>query len=391
MTMNHTHRLILTASISIAVLTLSGCASRGYDRVCDWCDDASQAQLRKDVAECNAIAEAKVPNVSFTRKTGRIITTHGSTTCSTNKRGETTCSTGSSYTYPEEASVDATNYQMRKEVFDKCADARAKNYRPKALPAKAASSPASTPAVAQSFKAPQEALQKPKKATDEGMLLANKAFDSEFGPANKVSDCHRVTATDQNGIGTYCLKPATAQKISNDGRDRYFILGLGERIGANGEPESAHAYAGLVVAMVVEATGGKLIVNAKSHDLTYGSWGAAPGNWTLTRLGADTWGWVNQWDSCSSAQCVGSLVVLTPVGNRIYDTATELPAGMSDEMFELKSVSVEVMFDNRDMNNKYYPIRLKVTETKNDKTPEVRYVTAVFSQSSNRYKLKEFP
>jgi len=122
---------IFIALISIATLILSGCASPGYQRVCDWCDDASKEQLKRDVAECNAISTSQVPYNSITRKTGRIVTSHGSTSCTTSKRGNTTCSTGSTYTYPEEETVDITNYEKRKNLFTVCTDLRAKNYRAK--------------------------------------------------------------------------------------------------------------------------------------------------------------------------------------------------------------------------------------------------------------------
>lgn len=133
----------LITSLSIAVLTLSGCTSRGYQRSCDWCDDASQAQLKNDIVECNAIAEREAPNHSITVKTGRIVTSHGSTTCTTNKRGDRTCTTGSDYTYQEEEERDNTNYQKRKAVFDKCADGKTQNYRPKTTSTKSISSEAS--------------------------------------------------------------------------------------------------------------------------------------------------------------------------------------------------------------------------------------------------------
>jgi hypothetical protein len=124
--------IIAVASSCFAVLVLGGCANHGYDRVCEWCDEASQAQLRKDVAECNAIARYQVPDRSAQRKTGRIVTSHGSTSCTTNKRGEVTCTTGSSYTYPEETTIDITEYDARKKVFMACTDEKGKYYSPKA-------------------------------------------------------------------------------------------------------------------------------------------------------------------------------------------------------------------------------------------------------------------
>lgn len=136
--------LIFIIPLSIATLLLNGCASSGYQRVCDWCDDASQLQLKKDIAECNAMANNQVPDRLERRKTGRIITSHGSTSCTTNKKGDTTCSTGSSYTYPEEETIDVTNYQERRTAFDKCADARVQNYRPKVATTKPDSNQASS-------------------------------------------------------------------------------------------------------------------------------------------------------------------------------------------------------------------------------------------------------
>lgn len=118
----------------VAILALSGCASPGYERSCDWCDEASKAQLRKDVLECNTIATSQVPNASERRKTGRIITSHGSTSCKKDKRGNTNCSTGNSYTYEEEETIDVTDYAARKRTFIECTDLRAKSYRPKASP-----------------------------------------------------------------------------------------------------------------------------------------------------------------------------------------------------------------------------------------------------------------
>ena len=123
--------LALIISLSIASLVVSGCASPGYQRLCDWCDDASQAQLKKDVVECNAMASNQFPDRSERRKTGRIVTSHGSTSCTTNKKGEMTCSTGSTYTYPEEETIDVTDHGARKKLFTECTDAKAKSYRPK--------------------------------------------------------------------------------------------------------------------------------------------------------------------------------------------------------------------------------------------------------------------
>jgi hypothetical protein len=129
-------RLALSALFSIASLALSGCGTSGYQRECDWCDDASKTQLRKDVEECNAEAVRMFPDRSRTYKTGRIVTSHGSTSCSTNKRGDTTCTRGSDYTYEEEVSEDVTDYAARKKQFMECTDLRAKNYTSKAVPSK---------------------------------------------------------------------------------------------------------------------------------------------------------------------------------------------------------------------------------------------------------------
>lgn len=126
-------KIIFIASLSIATLLMNGCGNSGYQRVCDWCDDASQLQLQKDVAECNTLAKNQVPDRSERRKTGRIVTSHGSTSCITNKKGDVTCSTGSTYTYPEEETVDITNYGVRQKIFTECTDAKAKNYRPKTV------------------------------------------------------------------------------------------------------------------------------------------------------------------------------------------------------------------------------------------------------------------
>lgn len=122
---------VLTASFYIATLVLAGCASPGYQRVCDWCDDASQAQLKTDVVECNAMASNQFPDRSERRKTGRIVTSYGSTSCTTSKKGNVTCSTGSTYTYPEEETIDVTDYVARKKFFTECTDAKVQNYRSK--------------------------------------------------------------------------------------------------------------------------------------------------------------------------------------------------------------------------------------------------------------------
>lgn len=145
MTRRNKKNLLLIASLSFTAIVLSACASRGYNYTCDWCDEASQVQLRKDVAECNAVALDLFPYQSSTRKTGRIITSHGSTSCTTNKRGDTTCSTGSSYTYPEKETVDVTNYAARRAAFDNCISPKAQSYRAKVVPTKALSGQSSSP------------------------------------------------------------------------------------------------------------------------------------------------------------------------------------------------------------------------------------------------------
>lgn len=127
-----TKYLIWAVTAAAVAPVLNGCTSPGYQHSCDWCDSASQAQLKKDVLECNAIAREKVPDRSERQETGRIVTTHGSTSCRTDKRGNTTCLTGSSFTYPETESVDTTNYDKRKQIFLKCANEREKNYKPDA-------------------------------------------------------------------------------------------------------------------------------------------------------------------------------------------------------------------------------------------------------------------
>lgn len=127
-------RLALISSLFIATLALNGCASSGYTRTCDWCDEASQAQLKTDLVECNRIASRQVPYSTVSRETGRIVVSHGSTTCRTNKKNATTCSTTPSYTYPEKETVDVTDYGARKAVFDTCIDTKAKSYRPQVAP-----------------------------------------------------------------------------------------------------------------------------------------------------------------------------------------------------------------------------------------------------------------
>ena len=134
-------RLALISFLSIAALALNGCTSPGYMRTCDWCDEASQAQLKTDLVECNEIASRQVPYSTDSRETGRVVVSHGSTTCRTNKKNATTCSTSPSYTYPEKETVDVTDYGARKAVFDTCIDAKAKSYRPRVTPKQFMNSP----------------------------------------------------------------------------------------------------------------------------------------------------------------------------------------------------------------------------------------------------------
>jgi hypothetical protein len=123
--------LILITSLICAILILSGCTNNAYTRKCDWCDSASQEQLKRDVTECNASAQRQFPNRTSTRRTGRIVTSYGSTTCKMDKKGTTTCTRGNDYTYPEELTYDDTDYVRREASFNNCIDIAEKNYRPK--------------------------------------------------------------------------------------------------------------------------------------------------------------------------------------------------------------------------------------------------------------------
>lgn len=146
-----TCNLALITFLFATVLSLSGCGGSGYTRTCSWCDDASQELLKQDINECNAFAYRQYPERSSTRKTGRIITAYGSTTCSTDKRGATTCTRGSDVTYPEEKTYDITDYGQRKETFNKCMDISEKNYRPKSPKAQIITNESSKPAVANQY------------------------------------------------------------------------------------------------------------------------------------------------------------------------------------------------------------------------------------------------
>ena len=124
---------------------------------------------------------------------------------------------------------------------------------------------------------PSNLLELPDMATLTTVLL-----DQVYGTPDKNLGCRLVSA----GADLYCMEIAhSVIKKIVDGK-RLYAVATGRAI------NSAHVTPGLVEAFVVDDKGGKAGLAAKSPRLQMGSWGEAPDNWKLKRLGAKgNWGW----------------------------------------------------------------------------------------------------
>jgi hypothetical protein len=119
-----------------------------------------------------------------------------------------------------------------------------------------------------------------------------RAFMAEFyGPYDKAKKCWISNTSD----GQYCMRPHTLQTIMQDGKKRLFLSAAGS-IDKPGEPNDCHACAGSIGYFVLDATGEKLSVIARSKPyLDDGSYGRATpeDRINVRQIGPDeNYGWV---------------------------------------------------------------------------------------------------
>lgn len=170
----------------------------------------------------------------------------------------------------------------------------------------------------------------------------------------------------------YCLKIDREDHIKADTGQRLYLLMAGDAVDEQGEVNGGHVTSGLIAAFIIEEQNGKTEIIASESDIQMGSYGSAPTQWQLIKLGAgDYWGWKNTHSYGNQGIFGGRYALLAPYGKKIRDIAnlpsdyTNGGACREDDEKKCAQISTEIesklSVDDSDPNAKVYPLKITVT------------------------------
>lgn len=202
------------------------------------------------------------------------------------------------------------------------------------------------------------------KNTDQAMLEANSALEALLGNIyGKYSEQGKCwVSLDRENNQKYCMKIDKVDKINVGTQKRIYALLSGGAINDEGAEESTHALSGMVGAFVIEDLEGQLSILASSPQILMGTWGSAPGEWELLKIGNDNYyGWKSTTGNCHQGYCGSYYVLLAPYGKRVKDIAGVVSSysddgNCSDELCKSTLLEAKLEFDTTNTTVKVFPL-----------------------------------
>lgn len=205
------------------------------------------------------------------------------------------------------------------------------------------------------------------------MVSAHPAVDSIlsriYDGYDQKNACWRVRSETPGGY--CCLKIDRQDRIKTTSGERLYLLLAGECFDRERKPEDAHVSTGMIGALVFAL--GELDVSLLAGDprMPMGSWGIAPTDWTLVKLGAsDYWGWLSTLGYTGQGSMRSVYSILAPYGKRIRDLGGKdgIKAGFDDaaacaEAYGCSTTALETKLDidSRQIDARVFPLRVTLT------------------------------
>lgn len=251
-------------------------------------------------------------------------------------------------------------------------------------------------------------LSSPAQATDlsAGLLAQPKVFWREFmkdfyGSYSRQMKCWISVRAGQR----YCMRPHRLDEV-RVGKQRYvFLVVGGSRMDDNGVLEQYHAAAGAMGLIVLKEVEGQLQTVAKNSLYEdFGSFGQLPSEdlFEVRQIGPnDTYGWTATGGWSGMGITIESTTIYAPIGDKVVSIGT-MPNHYDDEGNcdggkNLQSgapctdYSFELMFDPQDQSQRFYPIVLKLSGSRQGVLYDQSF-TVPFDPQKYRYRdIKDLP
>jgi hypothetical protein len=211
----------------------------------------------------------------------------------------------------------------------------------------------------------------PLAAVDQPKVLWRIVMEGFYGPYDKRQKCWIA----HMGGETVCMRPHRLDQVSIQGVNHYYLVIGGTRLDESGQPQGSHADAGVLGLMIFKDDGKflKLVARNDLHS-SMGSFGSIPDEdqFAVREIGPnDSYGWVANNGWMGQGIMISYSDVFAAVGDTVVDIGT-LPAhydnsGNCEDDKVIGSgepcsdYSSTVMFDSAQRNDRFYPVILKVT------------------------------
>lgn len=192
--------------------------------------------------------------------------------------------------------------------------------------------------------------------------------------------------------GYCCLKIDRQDRLETATGSRLYLLLTGSCYDSEGRPEDMHASPGMVGALVVGLEQNEVRILAGDPRLPMGSWGTAPTDWQLVKLGPeDYWGWLNTlgWSGQGITESV--YTILAPYGQGIRDLGP-IKAGFDDggmcaedDPCPTTSLETRLDIDSLQIGAKVFPLKITVTGQVKGRAFEQRTWSVPFDAKSWSY------
>jgi hypothetical protein len=215
-------------------------------------------------------------------------------------------------------------------------------------------------------------------------------LDKTYGKHDKQKNCWYAMGENSQ---RYCMKIDQVDKRATASGKRLYLLVAGEAVDEKGEPNGAHATAGLVGAFVVEEHNGHGEIIASDAHLSIGEYGVGPTGWKLLQLGpSDYWGWQNTAGGGNQGVFGSWYSILAPYGKKIRDlggflASFEDSGRCTNKQCERSSSDLEskLAIDASQPNAKVYPLQITVTGKYRGKKLTPKTWTLPFDTQSWKY------
>lgn len=198
-------------------------------------------------------------------------------------------------------------------------------------------------------------------------------------------------ATDNENKQKYCMKIDRNDKINAKGTNRLYVILTGTAIDEEGEENGAHVTSGLVGAFVIEENGSELKLIASDSKITMGTYGNAPENWELVKIGEDNYyGWKNESGDTHQGYSGAYFHILAPYGSKITDlggfiSSSYDPGACLEEPCNTTSFEAAIKFDSSKTSEKVFPIIVTVKGAEKGKDIIPKVYTFQFDEKKWQY------